>query len=122
MPGNAPEPIVVGTVVEEPDRPPVQSWCSVVPPAHLLPGQTFIANTPDGQHMQITVPPDHERGGPVEFAYTPARGGTTTPPVAAAAAPVAFRAPVAMGQVIGGPGLAHAPVQEHMMPLPHWAE
>lgn len=83
----------MGTVVGTP-APMPQAQCEVTPPAGVGPGGQFIARTPDGQEVQVTVPPNATPGQAVLIDYTPLQ----------AAQPV-YAQPVLVGQPAYGDAL-----------------
>lgn len=66
-----------------------QQQCQVAIPDGVHPGGMFIANTPDGQQVQITAPPGSGPGQLVTFNYTPIGAAATV---------------TVVGQPLGGAG------------------
>eukprot|EP00929_Paragymnodinium_shiwhaense_P003599 TRINITY_DN1041_c0_g1_i1.p2 TRINITY_DN1041_c0_g1~~TRINITY_DN1041_c0_g1_i1.p2 ORF type:complete len:212 (-),score=42.56 TRINITY_DN1041_c0_g1_i1:370-1005(-) len=65
-----------------------QQQCQVAIPEGVNPGGQFIANTPDGQQVQITAPSDSAPGQLVAFNYMP----------------VGMAPPTVVGQPVGAAG------------------
>lgn len=57
---------------------PATFECRVQVPKALVPGDTFMASTPDGQEIEVTVPPGTEPGASISFSYNHAPSPSPT--------------------------------------------
>uniref|UniRef100_A0A7S1FEW1 Uncharacterized protein n=1 Tax=Noctiluca scintillans TaxID=2966 RepID=A0A7S1FEW1_NOCSC len=76
-----------------------QQQCEVRIPDNVLPGQKFIATTPDGQAMEVEVPFGATSGSQISFFYTPLGNCETNEPL-----PTVVGQPVIGQVVMGGSG------------------
>jgi len=77
-----------------------QQQCQIAIPGFVSPGQKFTATTPDGQQMEVEVPPGAAPGSNVTFFFTPLENLGNQPVATVVGQPV-------VGQPVSGGGGPH---------------